>query len=60
MTGRRRVDASRLTGPRHHSQHSSGTTVPPLAWVPYKTAWICGQGSSDSSWFSQELDEEGE
>ncbi|TVU42059.1 hypothetical protein EJB05_08443, partial [Eragrostis curvula] len=30
------------------------------ACVPYKTAWICGQGSSDSSWFSQELDEDGQ
>ncbi|KAL5221369.1 hypothetical protein ABZP36_026082 [Zizania latifolia] len=27
--------------------------------VPYKTAWICSQGSSDSSWFTQDLGEEG-
>ncbi|GJN36606.1 hypothetical protein PR202_gb25482 [Eleusine coracana subsp. coracana] len=31
-----------------------------IACVPYKTAWICGQNSSDSSWFSQELDEDGQ
>jgi hypothetical protein len=30
------------------------------ACVPYNRAWICGQGSGDSSWFNQELDEEGQ
>ncbi|KAL6843229.1 hypothetical protein ACP4OV_026942 [Aristida adscensionis] len=29
------------------------------ACVPYNKAWICGQDSGDSSWFFQELDEEG-
>ncbi|XP_006659232.1 xyloglucan endotransglucosylase/hydrolase protein 22-like [Oryza brachyantha] len=29
------------------------------ACVPHKTAWICSQGSSDNSWFTQDLDEEG-
>ncbi|EAZ06129.1 hypothetical protein OsI_28363 [Oryza sativa Indica Group] len=29
------------------------------ACIPYKTAWICSQGSNDSSWFTQDLDEEG-
>ena len=28
--GQRRVDASKLTGHRRHSQHSSGTTLPTL------------------------------
>ena len=30
------------------------------ACVTYNKAWICGQASSDSSWFNQELDEEGQ
>ena len=30
------------------------------ACVPYNRAWICGQDSGDSSWFNQELDEEGQ
>jgi hypothetical protein len=29
-----------------------------IACVLYKTAWICGQNSSNSSWFSQELDDD--
>lgn len=29
------------------------------ACVPHNRAWICGQGSGDSSWFNQELDDEG-
>ncbi|KAF7006002.1 hypothetical protein CFC21_021073 [Triticum aestivum] len=31
-----------------------------VACVPQKTAWICGRGSSDSSWFTHVLDEEGQ
>ncbi|CAD6265810.1 unnamed protein product [Miscanthus lutarioriparius] len=30
------------------------------ACVPYNRAWICGQDSGDSSWFNQELDEQGQ
>jgi len=30
------------------------------ACVPNNKAWICGQESGDSSWFNQELDEEGQ
>uniref|UniRef100_A0A0D9X5P8 xyloglucan:xyloglucosyl transferase n=1 Tax=Leersia perrieri TaxID=77586 RepID=A0A0D9X5P8_9ORYZ len=29
------------------------------ACVPVKTSWICSQESNDSSWFTQDLDEEG-